>query len=62
VHPRGALLVWVFPVVMVADVFATGNHYVLDVVGSGLLLVASIAVARGWGRLVGRRDRTSASR
>lgn len=50
-HPRGALLAWVFPVVMVADVFATGNHYVLDVVGSALLLGASIAVAHVWSRL-----------
>jgi hypothetical protein len=55
-HPRGAMLAWVFPMAMVADVFATGNHYVLDVVGSALLLVASITVARVWGRLVGRPD------
>ena len=61
-HPRGALLVWVFPIVMVADVFATGNHYVLDVVGSAVLLVASIAVARGCGRLREPRERTSTIR
>lgn len=49
-HPRAALLVWLFPAVMVVDVFATGHHYVLDVAGSAVLLVASIAVARLWGR------------
>jgi membrane-associated phospholipid phosphatase len=56
-HPRAALLVWLFPALMVVDVFATGNHYVLDVVGSALLLVASIATARGWSRL--RRSRVT---
>jgi len=60
-HPRAAALAWLFPAVMVADVLVTGNHYLLDVVGSGVLLVASIALARGWGRLAARlaarRDR-----
>jgi hypothetical protein len=50
-HPRAALLAWVFPLAMVLDVIATGNHYVLDVVGSAVLLVASIGVAAAWGRL-----------
>jgi hypothetical protein len=36
---------------MVADVFTTGNHYVLDVVGSAALLAVSIVVARLWARL-----------
>jgi PAP2 superfamily len=58
-HPRAALLAWLLPVVMVADVLATGNHYLLDVVGSGVLLIASIAIATGWGRLVGHRFRPS---
>jgi PAP2 superfamily len=49
-HPRAALVAWLFPLAMVADVLATGNHFVLDVVGSGVLLVASIAVANVWGR------------
>ena len=53
-HPRLALLSWVFPLVMAADVLTTGNHYVLDVVGSAGLLVASIAVASVWGRLAER--------
>ncbi len=61
-HPRGALLAWVFPMVMVADVLATGNHYLLDVVGSAVLLAASIAVARVCGRLAELRDRVSPDR
>jgi hypothetical protein len=54
-HPRLALLAWVFPLVMVVDVFTTGNHYVLDVVGSAALLALSIVAARVWARLSGRR-------
>jgi membrane-associated phospholipid phosphatase len=50
-HSRAALLVWVFPALMVVDVFATGNHYVLDVVGSAVLLATTIGAARGWARL-----------
>ena len=50
-HPRLALLAWVFPLVMIADVFITGNHYVLDVVGSAALLALSIIAARLWARL-----------
>jgi membrane-associated phospholipid phosphatase len=42
---------------MVADVLATGNHYVLDVAGSGVLIIGSIAVAIGRARLVDRRFR-----
>lgn len=51
-HRRRALLAWVLPIAMVAVVFGTGNHYVLDVVGSVVLLIASIALARAWGRVV----------
>jgi membrane-associated phospholipid phosphatase len=58
-HPRRALLAWAFPIVMVGDVLATGNHYLLDVVGSGVLLIAAIAVARVWGRLAAHRDPSS---
>ncbi len=50
-HPRLALLAWLFPLLMTAVVFTTGNHYVLDVVGSAALLGASIGVATLWGRL-----------
>ncbi|MGI5485750.1 phosphatase PAP2 family protein [Microtetraspora malaysiensis] len=56
-HPRLALLSWVFPLGMAANVLVTGNHYVLDIVGSGVLLIASIAAASVWGRLVERRRR-----
>lgn len=46
-YPRLALLAGPFPVVMVAVVISTGNHYVLDVVGSAVLLAISVAVAVG---------------
>ena len=49
-NPRLALLVWLFPTVMVAVVITTGNHYVLDVVGGLLLLAISIATATAWDR------------
>lgn len=50
-HPRLALLAWLFPLVMTAVVLTTGNHYVLDVVGSAVLLGASISVATLGGHL-----------
>lgn len=53
-HPRLALSAWLFPLVMVAVVLTTGNHYVLDVVGSAVLLVVSIAAASWWGRVAER--------
>lgn len=53
-HPRLALLSWVFPLVMAAVVVTTGNHYVLDIVGSAVLLGISIAAASAWGRLADR--------
>lgn len=49
-HPRLALLSWMFPLLMAADVLTTGNHYVLDVAGSIVLLAVSIAVTSMWGR------------
>jgi hypothetical protein len=49
-HPRLALLAWLYPVVMVGDVITTGNHYVLDILGSAVLLALSIVTARAWGR------------
>ncbi len=52
-HPRWALLCWLFPIMMVAVVITTGNHYVLDVVGSFVLLAISIAVVAWWGRSAG---------
>ena len=40
---------------MTAVVLITGNHYVLDVAGSAVLLLVSIAVASAWGHLAERR-------
>ncbi|MEU7743265.1 phosphatase PAP2 family protein [Nonomuraea sp. NPDC049158] len=54
-HPRLAPLPWIFPLGMMAVVLVTGNHYVLDIAGSVVLLLVSIAVASAWGRLVERR-------
>jgi hypothetical protein len=54
-HPRLALLSWIFPLLMAADVLATGNHYVFDVAGSIVLLAVSIVAASMWGRLAERR-------
>ena len=54
-HPRLALLPWIFPLLMAADVLATGNHYVLDVAGSIVLLAVSIVAASMWGRLAEHR-------
>ncbi len=51
-HPRTAVLAWLFPLIMIADVLTTGNHYVLDVAGSAVLLLAAIAVATGWDHLL----------
>src|SRR3954465_7367918 len=53
-HPRLALLAWAFPLGMEADVLITGNHYVLDIAGSTVLLLGSIAVASLCGRLAER--------
>ncbi|WP_206789173.1 phosphatase PAP2 family protein [Amycolatopsis sp. MtRt-6] len=50
-HPRLALLSWLFPLLMAADVLATANHYVLDIAGSVALLAVSVAAASLWGRL-----------
>jgi hypothetical protein len=49
-HPRLAPLSWLFPALMVAVVLTTGNHYVLDVVGSVALLAVAVAAASVWGR------------
>jgi PAP2 superfamily len=49
-HPRLVLLAWQFPIIMIAVVITTGNHYVLDVAGSVVLLTISIASAASWDR------------
>ncbi|GAA2757336.1 phosphatase PAP2 family protein [Actinopolymorpha rutila] len=56
-HPRGALLAWLFPVLMVVVVITTGNHYVLDVAGSAALLAVALAAAAVWARVL-RRSRS----
>lgn len=50
-HPRGALLAGLFPLIMVAVVFTTGSHYLLDVVGRVVLLIVAITVATAWARM-----------
>lgn len=49
-HPRASLLVWLHPVIMIAVVITTGNHYVLDVAGTAALLAISVTAATMVGR------------
>lgn len=56
-HPRAAWAAWLLPLAMTGVVLTTGNHYVLDVVGTAVLLAASIGAATLWGRAVDRRRR-----
>jgi hypothetical protein len=62
-HPRLALLAWVIPLVMTAVVVTTGNHYVLDILGSAALLAIAVGVAALAGRLADRlrRNRVTGS-
>lgn len=50
-HPRAAWLAWLFPAGMVVVVVVTGNHYVLDVVGTVVVLTVALAVTRPWARV-----------
>jgi hypothetical protein len=59
-HPKVAWAAWLYPVAMTAVVFSTGNHYVLDVVGSAVLVAASVGAAVLWGRLVSSGGRQTA--
>jgi hypothetical protein len=61
-HPRLALSAWLFPLLMAADVLATGNHYVLDIVGSIELLAVSVLAASLCGRWMSRRRHARESR
>jgi membrane-associated phospholipid phosphatase len=54
-RPRLALSSWLFPLLMAATVLATGNHYVLDVVGSIMLMTCSVLAASMWGHLARQR-------
>lgn len=51
-HPRLALLAWLFPLLMTAVVLTTANHYVLDVVGSLILLGGAVVAASLWRRIL----------
>lgn len=61
-HPRAAVAVWGFPLLMTAVVLATGNHYVLDVVGSALVLGVAVELADLWDRGAARRRPPSDAR
>ncbi len=61
-HPRQAALAWLFPMLMTAVVLTTGAHYVLDVIGSAALLLASIGAATGGSRILDQLRRTPATR
>jgi hypothetical protein len=43
--PLLRILVWLYPVVTVTDVLATGNHYLLDIITAPGLLLLGYAVA-----------------
>jgi hypothetical protein len=45
-RPRLAPLPWAFPALMAAVVLGTGNHYVLDIAGSVVLVAAAAGLAR----------------
>ncbi|WP_062345297.1 phosphatase PAP2 family protein [Herbidospora yilanensis] len=45
-RPRLAVLAWAFPVGMAVVVVVTGNHYVLDLVASVVLLAVAVGVRR----------------
>jgi hypothetical protein len=45
-RPRLARAAWAFPALMVCIVVGTGSHYVLDVVGSALVLTVAVVLAR----------------
>jgi membrane-associated phospholipid phosphatase len=51
--PRVAWVAWLYPILAAIDVVATGNHYVLDIVGGVTLLALAIGLTgwmtnRGW--------------
>nr|WP_269091246.1 phosphatase PAP2 family protein [Actinopolymorpha cephalotaxi] len=56
-HPRAALPAWLFPVLMVVVVIATGNHYVLDIAGSAAVFAVAVAAAAAWARVRRRSPR-----
>ena len=60
-HPRATWLAWLFPALMVAVVLVTGNHYVLDIVGSAVLLALAVAIAQRvtWASITAKPQRGS---
>ncbi|CAM5785267.1 phosphatase PAP2 family protein [Cellulomonas persica] len=55
-HPRAAWLAWLFPAGMVVVVIVTGNHYVLEVVGTAVVLTLALVVTRPWARTTSTAD------
>lgn len=51
-HPRRALLAWLFPLLMALVVLGTGNHYVLDIAGSVILLALSVSLGHAAANLL----------
>lgn len=49
-----AVLVWLFPLGMIAVVVTTGNHYVLDVAGSAVLFAVALAATVAYEHVSGR--------
>jgi hypothetical protein len=62
-RPLLRALLWLYPVATIADILATANHYVLDVLTAPALVLAgygiAMAVERGRWRLVARRQGTT---
>ena len=60
--PRASWLAWLLPATTAYVVIATGNHYVLDVVGGVALVAVGGAMAWGWCRSkAGRSERIRGS-
>lgn len=54
-HPHTRWAAWLFPALMVGAVIGTGNHYVLDVVGSAVALGTAILAVTAWERWARQR-------
>jgi membrane-associated phospholipid phosphatase len=63
-HRRGAVVVFVYPVMTALAVMSTANHFLSDVVAGALTLVLATVIAdRGhglWNRWADRRARVAA--
>ncbi len=59
---RGAVLVWIYPILTTVDVMATANHFLLDcVAGSATVAVAALVALRIHRALDARRSGTDGS-